>query len=231
MKFGGIEKTSLLDFPGKVSCVLFLKGCNFHCPYCHNPQLLQTGAIPPILDDNQVFEFLKSRRGLLDAVVISGGEPTIHGDLAELCAMIKEMDFSVKLDTNGSRPRVLKGLLKNELVDYFAMDVKTEPEAYSPILCQGLNPSELISSIDVIMERAPAYEFRTTCVRPMVNSATMEKMAKTLKGATCYALQHFRNHNVLKPALFTKKESAYTDRELVQLKSIAEPWVKRCVIR
>ena len=128
MVIGGIQKISLIDYPGKLSCVLFLSGCNFKCPYCHNPQLVKSdSAYSDCLDEKAVYEFLESRKGLIDGVVISGGEPTLQKNLPLLCNEIKEMGYLVKLDTNGSRPKAIKLLIDEGLVDYVAMDIKSDP--------------------------------------------------------------------------------------------------------
>lgn len=125
---GGWQKNTIIDYPGKVSCVLFLSGCNFSCPYCHNPNLVKVDGLPScFLDEQTVLNFLEKRRGFLGGVVISGGEPTLQRDLFVLCKRIKQIGYPVKLDTNGSRPEVLKRLLKEGLVDYIAMDIKNRP--------------------------------------------------------------------------------------------------------
>ena len=133
MRIGGLQKNSLIDYPGKVSCVLFLSGCNFDCPYCHNPDLVRGSlSCHPFLDEKAVYEFLKRRKRFLDGVVISGGEPTLNKNLFRLCEKIKQIGYPLKLDTNGSQPQVIKRLINEGLVDYIAMDIKTDPLHYSP---------------------------------------------------------------------------------------------------
>ena len=128
MVFGGLQKQSLIDFPGKLSCVLFTSGCNFDCPYCHNPDLVNGHTPRPlVLKEGNIYDFLEMRKDFLDGVVISGGEPTLHGDLIDTCRKIKQMGFPIKLDTNGSRPATISNLLDEECIDYIAMDIKTEP--------------------------------------------------------------------------------------------------------
>jgi pyruvate formate lyase activating enzyme len=134
MLLGGLQKTSLIDYPGKLSCVLFFSGCNFDCPYCHNPQLARGCRVGfPSTIETQLYRFLKRRRTVLDGVVLSGGEPTIQKDIYSACLRLKQMGYPVKLDTNGSRPQVLRRLLDEKLVDYIAMDIKTDPLNYSPV--------------------------------------------------------------------------------------------------
>ena len=131
MLLGGLQKISLIDYPGKISCVMFSSGCNFDCPYCHNPQLARGCQVgTPYSDENQLYPYLKRRRTVIDGVVISGGEPTIQKDLFSTCLMLKQLGYPVKLDTNGSRPRIIRQLLNKKLVDYIAMDIKTDPPNY-----------------------------------------------------------------------------------------------------
>ena len=232
MIFGGLEKNSHIDYPGKVSCVLFCSGCNFSCPYCHNPALVKMegfgGAGP---DTKEIDAFLKSRKGFLDGVVLSGGEPTIQKDIISLCKKIRSMGYSVKLDTNGSRPQILKHLVGEGLVDYIAMDIKTDPVQYSPLIKDNLNPGHILSSINTIMESDLSYEFRTTCVKPFVDPNVIEKISKIINGAMLYVLQRFRKNRVLRPDFFAKTDTYYVKDELAYLKSIAEARVDKCILR
>jgi len=232
MTFGGLEKNSLIDYPGKVSCVLFCSGCNFSCPYCHNPDLVKmegSGGAGP--DAKKIDAFLKSRKGFLDGVVLSGGEPTIQKDIISLCKKIRSMGYSVKLDTNGSRPQILKHLVGEGLVDYIAMDIKTDPVQYSPLIKDNLNPGHILSSINTIMESDLSYEFRTTCVKPFVDPNVIEKISKIINGAMLYVLQRFRKNRVLRPDFFAKTDTYYVKDELAYLKSIAEARVDKCILR
>ena len=229
---GGLQKNSLIDYPGKVSCVLFLAGCNFDCPYCHNPGLVRgDSTCDDYPDERAVYEFLERRKGFLDGVVISGGEPTLDKSLISLCEKIKRIGYPLKLDTNGSQPRVIRRLIEEGLVDYIAMDIKTDPLQYSPLLVKDYDPGHILTSIQTIMERAKAYEFRTTCVKPMVTEQIIENIAKTIREASRYVLQHFRNGRVLHPEYFRTDQGNYDEAGFRQLKSIAEPWVKKCIIR
>ncbi len=230
MLIGGLQKNSLIDYPGKVSCVLFLSGCNFDCPYCHNPELAN-GSLSAFLSENRINDFLERHKGFLDGVVISGGEPTLQKDLISLCKKIKQMGYPVKLDTNGSRPQVIRKLIDRGLVDYIAMDIKTDPFSYSPLIQKDCNPDDIISSIHIIMESTIPYEFKTTCIKPLVNANVIENILNLIKGSMLYALQQFRNTGVLHPEFFRKNNRSYNDDELMHLKSIAQPWVKKCIIR
>ncbi len=232
MVIGGLQKHSLIDYPGKMSCVLFLAGCNFDCPYCHNPDLARgCPSCETCLSKEYVFDFLERRRGLLDAVVVSGGEPTLSPDLAQVCERIRGMGYPVKLDTNGSRPAVLKGLLDRGLVDYVAMDIKTSPLHYGLLARESCTPSEILASIRLIMDRCEAYEFRTTCVRPLVSDKIIESIAKTVQGAQRYVLQRFHPAEVLHPEFFEEKNPAFDYTDLLRFQNLADPWVEECLVR
>jgi pyruvate formate lyase activating enzyme len=232
MVIGGLQKNSLIDYPGKLSSVIFFSGCNFDCPYCHNPDLARGPATPPNdLNGSEILNFLEQRRGFLDGVVISGGEPTLQKDLADFCRKIKELDFPLKLDTNGSRPRVLQYLIAEDLVDYIAMDLKTDPVLYSSVINPKGYPDSIFASIEIIMESGIDYEFRTTCVRPIVTPRTIENISVLIQGAKLYALQRFRNNPVLHPEFFEDSDNDYSDDELGQLRDVAAQWVHRCIIR
>jgi pyruvate formate lyase activating enzyme len=232
MNIGGLLKNSMIDYPGKVSCGIFLTGCNFDCPYCHNPELASSRARRSAeFDPNSIYRFIEARKGFLDGVVISGGEPTLQADLFELCRNIKEIGYPVKLDTNGSRPQVIKRLIAEGLVDYIAMDLKTDPVKYATYIQSNCKVSAIRSTIDTIMNSAIAYEFRTTCVKPIVTAQTIENISRLIEGARVYALQHFHQSDVLHPEFFKEAGYEYSDDELEQLRTIAQPWVKQCILR
>ena len=232
MHIGGLLKNSTIDYPGKLSCGIFLSGCNFNCPYCHNPDLVNgyTGQSVEF-DPGNVYQFIKNRKGLLDGVVISGGEPTLQEGLFDLCRHIKNMGFPVKLDTNGSRPRVIKSLIDEGLVDYIAMDLKTDPTKYATYIKRDCDITSILSSIQVIMESSIAYEFRTTCVKPIVTAKIIENICRLIQGAAVYALQRFHNSAMLNPEFFRETNYEYSDDELMKLRAAAEPWVEQCIVR
>lgn len=232
MVLGGIQKSSLIDYPGKVSCVFFLSGCNFDCPYCHNPDLARGCSNNGIsLEEQDIDGFLEKRKGFLDGVVISGGEPTLNPDLLSLCRSVKKIGYSVKLDTNGSRPDMILRLINEGLVDYIAMDIKTDPVQYSSYIKKDFKADRLLQSIAIIMHSAPAYEFRTTCVKPVVDASIIKSIAKRIDGAERYALQRFRDCNVMHPEYFIDRDASYSDDDMENLRSIADPWVRECIIR
>ena len=231
MILAGLQKNSFIDFPGKISCVLFTTGCNFICPYCHNADLAR-GEFPARFDLTAIMDFLNSRRGLLEGVAITGGEPTLDRGIFDLCRAVKALGYSVKLDTNGSRPEVLGRLISKHLVDFVAMDVKAPLNAYSPFSRNPKIHEPLTASIRTIMQSAPAYEFRTTCAMPFVNEAIVETIAKTIEGAACYVLQPFNNRAACLDPEFNQRQDPTILPEMMQrLKSLAEPFVRRCMIR
>ena len=230
MVLGGLQKSSLIDYPGKISCVLFLSGCNFDCPYCHNPDLAKNN-IHTLLNENSVYDFLERRKDFLDGVVISGGEPTLQKDLISLCEKTKQMGYPVKIDTNGSRPHVIKKLIDECLVDYIAMDIKTDPLNYSALIQKKFDPDNIVSSIRIIMESNIDYEFRTTCIKPLVDVRIIDGISRLISGSMLYALQKFNNTRVLHPEFFQKNGCGHNNDELMHFQSIAKPWVKKCIVR
>ncbi len=232
MNIGGLLKNTMIDYPGKLSCGIFISGCNFDCPYCHNPHLARGRSVRAAeLDPDSIYRFMQARKGFLDGVVISGGEPTLQADLHDLCRHIKKMGYAVKLDTNGSRPRVIARLIADGLVDYIAMDLKTDPVSYAAYIQRNCNVGAILESIEIIMNSAVAYEFRTTCVKPIVTPQIIENICRLIDGARLYALQRFHESDLLHPEFFKETNYEYDPEELGQLKAVAEPWVKNCILR
>lgn len=188
MKIGGLQKLTLLDFPGHVACTVFLQGCNFRCPFCHNTPLLHGTSALPL---SQVLDFLKKRQGLLDGVAITGGEPLLSPELPSLLRQIKDLGYLIKLDTNGSFPQRLKALLQDNLVDYVAMDIKNSPEHYDKTAgCEGFLP-QVEESVSLLMEGAVSYEFRTTVVAELHEERDFHSIGQWLRGAKQYFLQSY----------------------------------------
>jgi len=233
MVIGGLQKTSLIDFPGRISAVVFTAGCNFRCPYCHNPSLAipESAADSPGLPPEEVLTFLAGRRDRLEAVVISGGEPLLQADVMEFCREVRSLGYFIKIDTNGSRPRQLKRLLDAGLVDYVAMDVKTAPGSYSPELWANGAAAAILESIRVLMNSAPAYEFRTTCVHPLVDSAVVQTIARRIEGAPLYVLQRFQAADILRPEFFEGIDPRLSLSQMRSLAAVAADYVDRCIIR
>ncbi len=197
MKIVGLQKLTLLDFPGKVACTVFLGGCNFRCPFCHNSELLEAD-VDPIMDVDELINLLKKRKGILEGVCITGGEPTLYPDLPELLRQIKDLGYKVKLDTNGYKPEVLKQVVQEGLVDYVAMDIKNAPTRYSVTI--GVNNADIQrieNSISFLLEGHIEYEFRTTVVESLHTLDSIKEMGEWLKSLAngekipCLYLQPF----------------------------------------
>lgn len=233
MKIGGLHKTSLIDFPGKVSCVVFLSGCNFDCPYCHNPELVRGGSLGQELDMGQLFSFLEKRRKHLEGVVITGGEPTIHPDLADFCRRIKSLGFAIKLDTNGSRPAVINLLVSEGLLDFLAMDLKTAPELYPRYISGTSRPSDIEESVKSILNSGLPHEFRTTCVRPIIDDSSIETIARLIEGAERHSLQKVQHKgvNVLHPEFFQENDWFVDDSALDRYRKRILKFVSCCTVR
>lgn len=191
MEIHGLQKMTLLDYPGKVACTVFLSGCDFRCPFCHNGELV-TGTCPPETDDQGLLAFLNRRKGLLDGVCVTGGEPLLRPDLPLLLGEIKELGFRVKVDTNGTHPDRLRRLVEEGLVDYVAMDVKNAPERYEETVgVDGLDLARVRESVSFLLEGSVPYEFRTTVVRELHAESDLRSLAEWIAGAEAWFLQSF----------------------------------------
>lgn len=229
MIIGGMQKLSLIDYPDKVSAVLFTRGCNFRCHYCHNPELVLPEFFQMSVSQDYVFEFLKSRKENLDGVVITGGEPAMHKDLLEFMEKIKSMGYMIKLDSCGIFPDVLKAAIDHKLVDYIAMDIKATPEKYD--LVTGVSPyyNNIKKSIEIIINSDIDYEFRTTVVRSQLSPSDIVNIAKSISGAKHYILQKFVNSRTLDPDF--DHQATYTDEELKAVRNDVKRYVSTCSIR
>ena len=195
MKIHGLQKMTLLDFPGRVACTVFLGGCDFRCPFCHNYELVD-GSAPALMEDEELFAFLKKRTGLLDGVAITGGEPCLRPDLPNLLDKIKAMGYGVKLDTNGTHPALLKAIIDGGLVDYVAMDVKNSPEKYAATVgLETVNLAPVRESIELLKASPIDYEFRTTVVDELHQVADFEAIGAWIAGAKRYFLQAFTDRD------------------------------------
>ncbi|NLT52481.1 MAG: anaerobic ribonucleoside-triphosphate reductase activating protein [Ignavibacteria bacterium] len=200
MKIAGIQKISLIDYPGNISTVLFTQGCNFRCIYCHNPQLVYPEFFQPIILLHDIFEYLEKRKNQIDAVVISGGEPTLHHDLPEFIIKIKKIGYKVKLDTNGSNPEMLDKLLSENLVDFIAMDIKHIPAKYKIICGVDININKIIESIKILDKSSINVQFRTTVMNEFHTKEDMDGISalikKTIKIQKYKAYKHLIDFNI-----------------------------------
>ena len=191
MKISGFQKLSLVDFDGHISATIFVSGCNFACPFCHNSGLV--AGSEPDLNENEILEYLKKRFGILDGVCISGGEPTLYPDLPEFIEKIKKIGYTIKLDSNGTNPQMLKSLVEKKLIDYIAMDIKNSFSKYSNTIGKDFDTNILNESIKYIMTCGIDYEFRTTLVKELHSPKDIEDIAKMIQGAKRYYLQKFED--------------------------------------
>ncbi len=228
MIFGGLQRFSLIDYPGELTAIVFTIGCNFRCPYCHNPELVNRTA--ERLPEDKILSFLNKRRGKLTAVSITGGEPTIHGkELLSFIKAVKNLGYKVKIDTNGTNPELLETLIKEKLIDYVAMDVKAPMNRYGEVVRANMDTSLIEKSIDLILDGKVPYEFRTTVLKGMLDENDIEKILKTIKAAQLYCIQNFIPTKTLNPSFLHK--GGLSKRELEKLKILSEKYVKICQIR
>lgn len=229
MKIGGFQEFSLIDYPGKLCAIVFTQGCNFRCPYCHNPELVDPERFTKPVSEDYIFSFLEKRKDKLDAVEITGGEPTLHRDLADFIAKIKSMGFLIKLDSNGTNPEVVETLIKNNMVDYLAMDVKAPLEKYGQAVGAEVDTKKIKKSIELIKRSGLEHEFRTTIVRGHLSPEDIVQIGKLLEGASLYILQKFVPSKTLDPE-FSQKET-YSKEEFIELRDKIKKYVKECMIR
>lgn len=223
LKIAGIQKTTLLDYPTKVAAIVFTQGCNFRCGYCHNPELLEQNKITEILPENFI-SFIKTREGKLDGVVITGGEPTIQSGLYDFIKKIKNLNFSVKLDTNGTNPQILEKLLNENLIDYVAMDIKAPLEKYSEITGTNVNTNNIRTSINLILNSYIEYEFRTTVLKSQLKFKDFDKIGQTINGAKLYYLQKFVPNKIYNESLIT--HTTYNNEELQEICNHLKQYVR-----
>lgn len=235
MYIHGLQKMTLLDFPGKVACTVFLGGCDMRCPFCHNWELVDMSA-QAVMDDTELISFLEGRVGLLDGVAFTGGEPLMRKDLAEMMKKIRDMGFLIKLDTNGNHPDELKKILEEGLVDYVAMDVKNSPERYGETIgLPGFDISRIRESIEYLISNGKSqddaagfdYEFRTTVVKQFHNEDSFKGIAQLIKGAGRYYLQEFVDRETVPYAGL----EGCTKEEMNRFLDIVAPYVKNAEIR
>ncbi|HBP01494.1 MAG TPA: anaerobic ribonucleoside-triphosphate reductase activating protein [Candidatus Moranbacteria bacterium] len=216
MRLGGYQKLTLIDYPGKIATTVFTVGCSFRCPFCHNPELVLADQFPELNDmEAEFFKFLEKRKGKLEGVCITGGEPTIQPDIINFIKKVKAMGFLVKLDSNGTRPDVLRKVIKEKLVDFIAMDIKNSPKKYSKTVGVSADMERIKLSVYMIMNSGIDYEFRTTVVPGIHEEKDFDEIAKWIKGAKAYYLQEFRDLKVIDPKLKGKRDVKPIDLEKI----------------
>ncbi len=227
MKIHGLQKMTLLDYPGKVACTVFLGGCDFRCPFCHNAELLSVDA-PAEMDDVEFLSFLDRRRGLLDGVAVTGGEPLLRPEILQFLSAIHEKGFLIKLDTNGNHPDRLIEIVNAGLVDYVAMDIKNSPEKYGQTVgIPAFDVSKVRRSVAFLLEGHIDYEFRTTVVKPLHDESSFQKIGEWLAGANKYFLQQY----VERDTVPGKNLGAFSSEEMNRFLDIVAPYVKESALR
>jgi len=231
MKIGGFQKLTLIDYPGRIAATVFLTGCNFRCPFCYSSELVLPEKIKnqPKISEKDFFNFLKERKELIEGIVLCGGEPTISKGLIPLIKKIKKMGFSVKLDTNGSDPKMLKKLIDEKLVDYVAMDIKAPMEKYKKIFGKRVKIDDIEKSIKILKEGRVDYEFRTTVVPTVLNKEDILKIVRWIGPAKRYFLQNFRPEKTIDPKF--EKIKPYPQEYLLEIQKAISPFFEVCQVR
>lgn len=227
MLIAGFEKNSLLDYPSKIASIVFTYGCNLRCGYCHNPELVTEPCKKEVvIPENMVLEYLRKRKGLIDALVITGGEPTLQSDLIPFIKKVKRLDLLVKLDTNGVLDSVVKEIIGLDIVDYWAMDIKYPQEYYKEY---DIDTQAIRHSIDMIMDSGKDYEFRTTYVKGLHSIEDAKGIGEMIEGCKNYYIQNFRKGKTIDPTL--NRSNSFTEDELKVIEKIITPYVDRVAIR
>jgi pyruvate formate lyase activating enzyme len=229
MDIKGVQKTSLIDYPGKMSAVIFVPKCTFRCAFCYNVDLVTGWEKLDTIDEREVLNFLKDRKKWLDGIVVTGGEPTIHKDLPDFLRKVKELGYAVKLDTNGTNPYMLEDLIKEGLVDYLAMDIKCPQERYEEICKAKVDMKLLKMSIERIKNSGLDYEFRTTVVPGLITKEDIVKIGEWMKGAKNYYIQQFFPRRTLDGSL--QNTRPYKPEDLKEMEEAAKPFFGKVEVR
>jgi len=231
MQIGGLQKITLIDYPGRIAATVFLIGCDFKCPWCYSSELVLPEKIKkqPRISQKEFFKFLKERKELLEGATICGGEPSINKDLPQFCKKIKKAGYLVKLDTNGSNPKMLKKMIDEKLVDYVAMDIKAPKEKYKKILGKKVKIEDIEKSVKILKEGKVDYEFRTTVVPTILTKEDILEIAKWIRGAKKYFLQNFKPEKTIDPKF--EKIKPYPQEYLLEIQKAISPFFEVCQVR
>lgn len=233
MIFGGLQKITLVDYPKKIVATVFTVGCNFYCPFCHNPELVNPELIKkqPLISEKEVLNFLNERKGMLEGICITGGEPTLQKDLKNFIKKVKKLGYLVKLDTNGSNPVILKELIKEKLIDYVAMDIKAPLQKYH-LYTKGIDfTNEIEKSIKILMNSFIDYEFRTTLDPLNLKEEDIFQIAEMIKGAKAYFLQRFQDTKTLSSDYKNQSTDYFTEAKIQSILNKIKPFFKICAVR
>lgn len=231
MKIAGLQKFTLIDYPDKIACTVFFAGCNFRCPWCYNPELVLPEKMKeqPRIPEKEFFNFLKERKELLEGCVLCGGEPMINKDLPQFCNKIKRLDYLIKLDTNGSNPKMLEKLIDEKLIDYVAIDIKAPREKYSKLAGREVSVGNVEKSIKVLKQSGMDFEMRTTVVPGLLKKEDILRIAKWIEPASRYILQNFRPEKTIDPRF--EKIKPYPQDYLLEIQKAVSPFFEICQIR
>ena len=225
---GGLQKVSLVDYPGHIAAAVFTLGCNMRCGYCHNPELVLPEQFLEPIPVETILGWLATRRDKLDSVVISGGEPTIHAELPRLAQALKGLGFLVKLDSNGTNPAMIEVMIDTGVIDFLAMDIKGPLSRYSEIAARPIDTDAIQQTIQLVLARGLDHEFRTTIVKSQLAIDEFTQIGALVRGAKRFALQRFRPGATLSPQF--AHEETYSDDEFIKIQKIMERYVEQCVI-
>ena len=225
----GFQKLSLIEYPEKISAIVFLGNCNFKCHFCYNTDLVKNYDQLPDIPEKEITDFLATRKGLLDGLAITGGEPTIHRDLPEFAKKVKDLGFLVMLETNGSNPNMIKELIDNKLVDYIAMDIKAPLEKYDEVAGVKVNKKDIQENVDIIRNSGIDYEFRTTVIPKHFKEEDALTIGKWLKGSKRYILQQFRPEKTLNDDY--RKMESYPPEKMKELAEKMKPFFDSVKLR
>jgi len=228
MKIGGIQKTSLLDYPDSISAIIWTVGCNFRCPFCYNKDIVFGNV--QLIPEKEIFSFLEKRKGMLEGLVITGGEPLLQKDITNFCEKVKKLSYLIKIDTNGTFPEKLRELIDKKLIDYVAMDVKAPKKKYDKLANAKVNTKKIEESIKILKDSKIDYEFRTTFIPELLTKNDIIEIAEWLKGSKRFYLQQFKQNTELVSVRF-QDVTPYPKEELIKTIEYIKSYFDICEVR